>query len=75
METVTLNARHYPPQSYTVFFDRAEAKREFSGIKLSVLSPLSLKLTVQKGLNEVIIENLPPTLLEEYLGYHPLHHD
>jgi hypothetical protein len=68
METTTLNARDYPAQSYTVFFDRAEAKREFAGIKLAVISTLS-SLTFQKGLNEVIIENLPPTLQEEYLGY------
>ena len=39
METITLNAKDYPPQGYTVFFDRAEAKREFPGIKLAVQSP------------------------------------
>jgi len=38
MESITLNARDHPPQSYTVFFDRAEAKREFTGIKLAVQS-------------------------------------
>ncbi len=37
METIVLNARDYPAHAYTVFFDRAEAKREFSGIKLAVL--------------------------------------
>ena len=36
METTVLNARDYPAQAYTVFFDRAEAKREFTGIKLAV---------------------------------------
>lgn len=36
METTVLNARDFPAQSYTVFFDRAEAKREFTGIKLAV---------------------------------------
>jgi hypothetical protein len=36
METITLNARNFPAQAYTVFFDRAEAKREFTGIKLAV---------------------------------------
>jgi hypothetical protein len=39
METQTLNARSYPAAAYTVFFDRAEAKREFPGIKLAVRSP------------------------------------
>jgi hypothetical protein len=67
MATVVLNARDYPAQAYTVFFDRAEAKREFPGIKLAVLSRVS-KLISQKGLNEVSIENLPPTLQEDYLG-------
>ena len=37
METIVLNARDYPAQAYTVFFDRAEAKRDFTGIKLAVL--------------------------------------
>ena len=36
METILLNAHDYPAQAYTVFFDRAEAKREFTGIKLAV---------------------------------------
>lgn len=38
MDTQTLNARSYPAAAYTVFFDRAEAKREFPGIKLAVLA-------------------------------------
>jgi len=40
METMVLNARDYPALAYTVFFDRAEAKREFTGIKLAVTSPV-----------------------------------
>jgi hypothetical protein len=38
METIVLNARNYPAHAYTVFFDRAEAKRDFPGIKLAVSS-------------------------------------
>jgi hypothetical protein len=37
METIVLNARNYPAHAYTVFFDRAEAKRDFPGIKLTVI--------------------------------------
>jgi hypothetical protein len=44
METIVLNARDYPALAYTVFFDRAEAKREFTGIKLAVTSPLYSRL-------------------------------
>ena len=36
MTTTTLNARDFPAAAYTVFFDRAEAKRDFTGIKLTV---------------------------------------
>jgi hypothetical protein len=41
METIVLNARNYPAHAYTVFFDRAEAKREFPGIKLAISSSFS----------------------------------
>lgn len=43
METIILNAHDYPALAYTVFFDRAEAKREFTGIQLTVHPPSTQK--------------------------------
>jgi hypothetical protein len=47
MTTTTLNARDFPAAAYTVFFDRAEAKRDFTGIKLPVRRPSS-ELLIQR---------------------------
>lgn len=46
---ITLNSRDYPPKAFTVFHDRAEARREFPGIKLTVfLSLLNCLISIER---------------------------